>query len=301
MKRILPVVFISLSILRCLGGSSAVDAERGFPYPELPDTLVTAASRANYLVTHFWDGFDFSKNQDDSVRLMLEQGFADFISVFPVADSIARNEAMKELVKRSRVTEVSANAVDEVAESYLFASESPVYDEEYFIIYLRALLDAGGLDEMQRIRPLFMLEEASKNRVGRKAADFEVVTRDGCESSLSELCADSPLTLLIFVDPDCETCAETVAVLNDDATINGMIDNGSLKIMAVYGGDDRSSWDSAKGKYPSGWTVTNVKESGVADDLYVIGSYPAMYLLDNDAVVIAKNVTVDRLMRLLLQ
>lgn len=259
-----------------------------FPYPTIPAEYKDASSRASYLITHYWDNYDFSQAGGKD----FEQAFADFISVFEPADSTARPEAMKKLVELAHSDGAKSDAVDEIAESYLYSPESPVYNEEYFILYLQALLSSGTLSDTEALRPQFMLEEAMRNRVGFQATDFEILTREGSITSLAKL-ATAPATLLIFVDPDCETCAETVNTIDASHVLTDRIAMGELAVVAVYTGDDTDNWEAAKGKYPAGWNVGAATDPDLSVSIYTLPSFPVLYLLDANRKVLLKNTTPE--------
>ena len=290
-----PLLIMSALIFSCRGNASEDTAS--FPYPDVPGNLVTPQDRASYLIRHFWDNVDFADSIDDARMAMLEQGFADFISVFGPAEADARREAMQTLVRSSRSSRASADVMDGLAESYLYSPESPVYDEEYFILYLDALLQPGVLDDVESVRPRFLLDEASRNRVGAEAADFALVTSSG-ERSLGEICSRTPYTLLIFVDPECETCAETVAEIDTDPVISSLVSDGTLGIVGVYGGDDDALWESSGGHYPGNWTVGKTIRRDVTDGLYAVATYPTLYLLDSKGIVVQKNTNLRRVLEI---
>lgn len=52
-----------------------------FPYPEIPTLLTVPGDRKDYLLTHYWDCFDFADTALVSNRNVSEQGFVDFIAL----------------------------------------------------------------------------------------------------------------------------------------------------------------------------------------------------------------------------
>ena len=71
--------------------------------PEVPSSLTKPAERADYLLTRFWDGIDFS-GKDSCVRdtAFMEQSFVDFLSVMPHASSDSvRDMAVGNMLSRA--------------------------------------------------------------------------------------------------------------------------------------------------------------------------------------------------------
>ncbi len=299
-KKIISTILSAVALsIPAIAYADSASEDTMFPYPAVPDTLVTPASRANYLITRFWDNINFHTDIDSRQKMTLEQGFADFISVFAPADTAARRIAMENLVRLSHTTGTSADIMDEIAENYLYIPESPVYNEEYFIIYLNALLSAGNLDADNRIRPLFLLGEASKNRTGTKAADFDIRLRDGKQSNMLQLASETERTAMIFVDPDCETCIMTVETLHNDKLINRLISESRLNILAVYSGGDETKWEHARHEYPANWIAGYSLTDGLTDNIYAVSTFPSIYLLAPDGTILLKNATIERLRTML--
>lgn len=184
----------------------APQAVAQFPYPEIPAELRTPSDRASYLIKHFWEKADFSNMPQ------VEQGFADFISVFAPADSSARREAMRNLVEASS----ASDKIPVLVEDYLYTPASPVYNEEYFILYLEEALASAKISEAEKVRMRYLLSEAMLNRVGRQATDFEFTLPDGSTRTLYSMLPASGELMLIFYDPTCDTCHKVMDKLSAD-------------------------------------------------------------------------------------
>lgn len=257
------------SILIALSAALGMSA-REFPYPSIPAELRTPTERASYLITHFWEKADFSDSRE------IEQGFADFISVFPPADSLARADAMRRLVE---ISGASAE-VSSLVEDYLYTPASPVYNEEYFILFLNALLESELLTEEMKVRPAFLLEEASLNREGYPANDFTYTLPDGTVSTLYEsLPADGESMLLFFYDPTCDVCHHFMRRLEESGC--------DMPVLAIYPDEDEAEWRNGLAELPRAWRV------GMADitGLYSIREFPSVYILSADGRVIRKNIS----------
>ncbi|MDE6010685.1 MAG: DUF5106 domain-containing protein [Muribaculaceae bacterium] len=247
---------------------------RVFPYPAVPDDMRTPADRATYLITHFWENANFSDPQE------IEQGFVDFISVFPYAYTIGRPVAMSNLV---RLSGASAEVLS-LAEDYLYTPSSPVYNEEYFIYYLKALLGSGLLTDEQKVRPTYLLEEASLNRRGFPANDFTYTRPDGSTSTLYEsLPSEGENMLLFFYDPTCDVCHHFMRKLEQSGC--------NLPVLAIYPDEDEEAWRNGLPEVPGRWRV------GMADitGLYSIREFPSVYILSSEGKVIRKNISENDL------
>ena len=98
--------------------------------------------------------------------------------------------------------------------------------------------------------------------------------------------------MLIFYDPDCSHCSETMAIITADEKITNEIDSGKLKVVAVYSGEDREMWDSSADKLPAKWTI-GFDDGTIQDEgMYVIRNLPAIYLIGPDGRVLVKEMSV---------
>ncbi len=172
------------------------------------------------------------------------------------------------------------------AESTIGNPESELYDEEAFCGVIRQALEAGILGEADKMRSEFRLEMAAKNRPGTKAADFKFIDRDSHRQSLHSLTSDKPI-LLIFYDPDCDHCVETIALLKDRNI------SSQATVAAIYAEDDRERWESTAPSLPADWTVGFALDPIQDDETYIFITSPTLYLLDKDKKVILKDTDPD--------
>ena len=163
--------------------------------------------------------------------------------------------------------------------------ESELYDEDEFCNILRQALASDILGEADKMRAEYRLEIAAKNRPGTPAADFKFESRDGKTKSLHSLQTDKPI-LLLFYDPDCDHCMETIADLKKRG-ISGMAD-----VVAIYAEEDRERWEETAEALPQEWTVGYALDPIQDDETYVFLSSPTVYLLDRDKKVLLKDTNI---------
>ncbi|WP_300852234.1 DUF5106 domain-containing protein, partial [uncultured Bacteroides sp.] len=146
------------------------------PLPAIPSALRTPHERAAYLLTHFWDGMDFSDTLRNRHPAFVEQNLVNFLSLFPHAQDEARTEAVKILMQRAESDKTLYLLLAELAEKYLYTNSSPMQNEEHFIPFLEEITGNSLLDETEKSRFRFLLSAALKNRPGTMAADFTYLT-----------------------------------------------------------------------------------------------------------------------------
>ena len=265
------------------GDAGADDSVAELPLPALPEGLTQPEERAAYLLAHFWDDMDFNDCRLSLDTAFMEQNFANFAALFDYADSAAMAHGASVLLDKAATSGEAFDFLNAIIDKYLYDPESPMYNEEYYTHFLRALLAGNRLDDAGRERARYRLETAMKNSRGTRAADFRYVMRGGGEGMLSEFCRDHEMTLLLFYDPDCENCKAMIERLRHTAFPPG------TAILAIDTEDNRPQWERTCASLPAGWTVGYALDPILDNETYVLPAMPVIYLLDSGAMVLAKD------------
>lgn len=263
------------------------------PLPKVPSTLREPRLRAAYVARHFWDAMDFRDSLRGRDPDFLEQHFVDFLSLFPHADTSALAPAVDTLMRRAGQDAAAFRLVAELAEKYLYEAASPLRDEAYYDLFLEALSASPVLGTYEKLRYAAQSEVVRKNRPGMPAADFAFVDRCGVRQTLYGLPGDR--LLVIFYDPECDHCLETMAALRRNPVIARQVRTGALAVLALFADGEESVWLRTPPALPQEWTdgldATGIQEHG----LYVLSELPALYLLDRDRRVLLKEPTPEAL------
>ena len=276
--------------------SLAVAEPPELPLPQIPATLRTPAERAGYLINHFWDGMNFSDIRMSHDRMFMEQNFSTFISVFPHADESARRTAVGRLLKKAEADAEAYSLVTDIAEKYLYETDSPVYSEEYYILFLENIVESKVLGEYGTMRTRWQLETARKNRPGMTAADFGYTTPDGKNTTLGKTPVRDYL-LVVFYDPTCDHCKEVMRELQNDSGLASCMADGRLTVLAIYSGDNRDMWRKGLGELPAGWRVGFESGEMQENGIYVLRMMPTLYLLDSNRRVLIKEATPQQVVQ----
>ncbi len=250
--------------------------------PDVPPTLRTPAERAGWAIEHYWDKMDFSDVSLSLDTAFMEQSTVNFLSLFQHVDSAVIARGVDAMMTRAELVPAARDLVASIVERYLYDPESPMYNEEYFIPFMHRLIASPTLGETAKVRLRELLAGAMKNRPGDMSADFSVITREGKKTRLHSLLG-SGKTILVFYDPDCETCH---AVLERLRTVSVPAD---VRIVLVDAESDRALWDSTCRSLPAEWTVTFATTPVLDEEIYLLPAMPSIYLLDRDGRVILKD------------
>lgn len=298
-------VIAAACFLSCNGqGQAARNAEQAtadtlqgivyeLPLPEVPSALTAPEERAEYIISHFWDGMDFADTLRSHNRLFMEQNFVNFLSLFPHARQEALSRHVGRFLERARADSVAFDLVNDIAERYLDNPNSPMRCEEYYILFLEELLRLPGLSEYDRIRPAYRLETAKKNCPGMIATDFSYTDRNGNRQTLHG--TRGKQLLLLFYDPACSHCSEILDALHENPLLTELVSPKELTVLAVYTEGDRKLWNETKDAMPQEWIVAIDDSRIVERESYSLPAMPVIYLLDARKQVILKDAPLERL------
>lgn len=257
------------------------------PLPAIPSTLRTPHERAAYLLAHFWDCMDFADTLRSRHPDFVEQNIVNYLSLFPHAQADARTQAVHSLMQRAEADKPAYLLLAELAEKYLHTSDSPMRNEEHFIPFLEEQVRTSLLDETEKSRPRFLLAAVLKNRPGTPATDFAYRTRDGQSQTLHTTLSASRL-LLLFYNPDCRHCRETIAQLQADRLLGGLLRDHRLTVLAINTESEHETDTPSGYSLPAGWIAGTVDTSFTDKELYILPAMPTLYLLDKEKVVLLK-------------
>ena len=260
---------------------------KSFPYPEIPSMVTDPEERRTYLLEHFWNGFDFRDTVLLKRREITERGFADFITLLlQEPDSTQWYGSMKDLTMK--LAGPAYGVFGELAERYLYDPNSPVYNEELYLAFLDSFLKLKMEDEAVRERLLFHQEMGLKNRVGHPANDFEYTTADGKQGRMRNCAPGKPL-VLIFHDPDCLQCCETMAFLQGNEVLQEKVKAGKVAVLAVYSEGIDEIWQAHRKDLPKAWISVTDGATVKRSLLYDLKAMPTLYLLDGERRVLLKD------------
>ena len=260
-----------------------------FPYPEVPESMTVPEDRMAYLLEHFWERYDFRDTALLGRREITEQGFADFVGLLMQSgDKALWQRAMKPFAEAAAKTPEAYRCFGELAELYLYDANSPMRDEELYLAFLEVFMQQKPQDEGVYARLEFQQELAMKNRVGQAATDFVYTRADGAKGRLSGTAEGKPL-LLVFHDPDCVQCRETMAFLEESAVLAEAVKAGKVAVLAVYTEGYEEVWQAHKDGLPAGWISANDHAAVKTQLLYDLKAMPTLYLLDGEHRVALKD------------
>lgn len=267
--------------------STSTHIIKELPLPTVPDSLTQPSDRADYIIKHFWDSLDFEKTASQFDDESLEQNFVNYINLFSHANASNLKGNIDTLMSAAENTPSLAKKLYNLADKYLATRESPFRNESYYIYFLQNEIKSQACGEAARERAKYRLQAALKNRPGSQAADFKFISRDGTSLTLSSLDCETPV-LLMFYDPDCNHCSETIEEIKS-------LNLNNIKIVAIDSEDDRELWDTTKNAMPDSWTIGFALDPIQNNDIYIFEEMPTLFLLDKSKKIILKDASLSEI------
>jgi len=271
---------------------STFTADTELPLPAVPDSIRNPDQRATFILSHFWDALDFADTATTHIEPFMERNFVNFVNLYPHACPDSLPAITASFLKRATTDTPTRLLIYSLIEKYLSEPESPVFSDDSYILFLSEWVKLK-LDPYELEEPRYSLAAALKNRPGTPAADFRFRTISGKTSSLYD--TKAPRLLMVLYDPDCDHCMETIAQLRADSTINSLISDGKLSVLAVYVESDEQLWRSTAPSMPSDWTIAADLSHILDSELYDIPTMPGLYLLGPDKTVLLRQPTLTSL------
>lgn len=265
-----------------------------FKMPEIPVTLNSPEARAEYLMAHYWDNFNFSDTSMINKPQISEQAFADFVNIINNIQPVIAEKGITNLMSRAGASSAMLLYFEKLSEKYLYDPNSPVRNEQMFEYFLKSIIHSSIIDETYKIRPAMQLKTVLRNKPGTKATDFSFTLPDGKTSKLSSVHAG--LVLLYFNNPECHDCSTVKNKLISSQVIKALTQKGLLKILAVYPDEDIALYKKHQSEMPEEWINAYNKGAVIKNrELYDLKAIPTLYLLDRDKTVLLKDVTFEML------
>ena len=277
--------------------TDVVQSQTQFSFPPIPATLTEPEARKSYLLTHYWEQFDFADTTLVNNRDVTEQGFVNFIAL--LADGTTPEELTRESLANWCAgfvgKEHARKVLTQTADDYLFNPNSPFYNEGLYGMYLEALLGKLPQTDAMRSAYRFKLELIRSNNVGDKATDFVYYLSDGTRHTLAATPVKNDRLLMMFYDPECESCHEVLLQMAADTALAEAVQTGKLSVLAVYTEGNDEAWRKALPDMPEGWMVGTDREAVKGGALYDLKAMPSLYLLDGKKTVLLKDAAYEKI------
>lgn len=258
-----------------------------FAYPLAPDTCSTLEERCNFIITHFWDGFDISKPITDDAAF--ERTFRDFVDFFRYSHRNVVMSTVRDFINKAQSNASNLQKVGRVAESALYGTEAEYWSDEVYVAFAKALAGSKQLPRDVRDHYASQLARINSVQVGAML-DFEFVGLDGLKQHLSDLNAKT--FILLFLDDSTDSMIGRLR-LSTDVALNALLNEGEATLVCLCANKYTADWASAAAGYADNWIIGCGEN--LAKDLD-LRAFPVCYMLDDQRTILNKTLSVEALM-----
>ena len=154
-------------------------------------------------------------------------------------------------------------------------------------------------DDVQRSTYNFRLKLVKRNNPGDRATDFTYYLPDGNRCTLAATPVKGDRLLLVFYDPECESCHAVLGQMTASAALAKAVQTGRMSVLAIYTEGNEEVWRKALPDMPEGWTIGTDHEAVKTGALYDLKAMPSLYLLDGQKKVLLKDAAFEEISRFL--
>jgi thiol-disulfide isomerase/thioredoxin len=272
-----------------LFGYSCKDNTKGKQQKDIAQQDPKPVSTADSTLFHFWDKFDMQDTAQVKNPEKGEQRLADFIQLLSQnPDSATRDKAVDLMLDKAKVNRKSFDYFIKQYEHYLYDGNSPMRNDIMYESVLRYLIKTDKLSDLEKeaYRPTYKL--VLRNKEGQIAEDFTYELANGKKQKLSD--TKAKYTFLIFYDPDCSHCKETIHQLRDTPQLVQLFTQLKVQVLAIDPWGDRVKWKNYQSQLSDQWINGFDSESKILSfNLYDLKASPTIYLLDENKKVLLKD------------
>lgn len=238
---------------------------------------------------HFWDKFDMNDTAQVKNPDIGEQKLADFIGLLSTTpDSALRDKAVDGMLDKAKSNRPNFDHFIKLYERYLYDGNSPMRNDIVYESVLRYLIKTDLLSDLEKeaYRPIYKL--LLRNKAGQLAEDFSYELANGKKQKLSQ--TKGKYTFLMFYDPECSHCKETIHQLRDTPQLVQLFEQQQVQVLAIDPWGDRNKWKNYMPEISEKWINGFDSESKILSfNLYDLKASPTIYLLDENKRVLLKD------------
>lgn len=256
--------------------------------PIVPDSVKTFQGRCDYLSNHFWDFCEMTKAF--SAKQKMAEEFRTYIGILRYASPDAAINGMADIMKRLEKQPKDQLFMAEVAEGHLYSDTAKVWIDQLYLPVAQAIADNKRISKAEKARFVQQAEVLGRSMDGMQVPSLPYTRLDG---SMSNLQADSAeVTVVFFNDPDCDDCGMARLRLDADVSMNELIAEGVVKVVALSLSEPDEDWRKAMESYPKTWTVGAAPDADLTIDLR--GGTPSFYVLGRHGKIWRKHLDVNQ-------
>lgn len=285
---------ITLAVLMIIGlgagnfparAQNVIEIEPLFEYITAPEDLPGIGEKSDYIVTHFWDPFDFKgKNAVD--QNALNHAMEVYTTAMRFADRDKVLLSADKLIEKISKNPVLQLQFTKAAEESMYSPRAQVWIDEVYLRFIDSIVNNKKIPDARKKRYSDQRAALGNTLAGNRAPDFTFKGKDGRENRYKPM---STPTILIFGDPGQMDWRMTRMKMETNTRLNQALERGKLNLLYIVS-YPKDNWEKEVANYTNLWTVGYAPEISKS---YDIRMSPTVYAIGSDGNIIMKNSTPE--------
>lgn len=260
-----------------------------FEYPVAPEDITEFRDKCEWLVDNFWNPLDIkAKGSVDQAKL--NHAFKVYSVACQYASKDKVTASVDRLYKSIQKNPTLLVQMTKAAEESIYGPRAEVWIDELYINILRSALAKKKFPNSRRAKYEMQLKQLESSLVGADPAHFDFKRPDGENARYFPM---STPTILIFGDPDCESCRMGILRMQSNVAFSKAVADGKINILFIIP-DAEEGWEKGFADFPKSWTVG---ASDMVADVFDIRNVPQIYVVGSDGKIAAKNLSIPDAMQ----
>lgn len=264
--------------------NSPIVIEPLFEYPVAPDSLGTLQEKSTWVAERFWNALDI-KDRQTVDQNALNHAMGVFVELTRWADSDAVIKTLDNLMRSLTTNPTLSLQFTKAAEEKLYGPRAQYWSDELYLKFIDNLLKTKKIKKERTLRYQRHAGLLRNSLVGGKPAEFDYTLPSGTTAHYRP---DGVLTVIEFGDPDCDDCRFAKLKMETDVEFSELVDKGKVNVLFIIP-NKNEGWQDKLSGFSTKWHTGANEE---IDDLMDLRTTPALYVIDEEGKIAAKNISV---------
>lgn len=255
-----------------------------FEYPIAPEEISGFREKCNWLVENFWNPLDL-KSKDAVDQAKINHAFKVYATTVQYADKDKVTASVDKLMKNLQKNPMLLYQMTKAAEENIYGPRAEFWIDELYARILRAAMSNKKFPKTKRPRYEEQLKKLEASMIGNSPEKFDFIRPNGDNAQFFPM---STPTIIIFGDPDCDSCRMGRLRMQSNVTFSKALADGKVNVLFIIPDPDEG-WQSKVTDFPKNWTVG---ASDTIADIYDIREIPEVYVIGADGKVLNKHLGI---------
>lgn len=259
-----------------------------FEYPVAPEDITDFREKCNWLAENFWNPLDL-KAKDAVDQAKLNHAFKVYATTVQYADKDRVTASLDRLMKNLQKNPMLLFQITKAAEENIYGPRAEFWIDEMYAHILGSALANKKFPKSKRERYERQLKQLESTMIGNFPAKFDFVRPNGDQAQFFPM---STPTIIVFGDPDCESCRMGKLRMQSNVTFSKAVAAGKVNVLFIIPDPD-DDWQAKVTDFPNNWTLGG---SDSVAEIYDIRDIPEVYVIGADGKMLNKHISIPEAM-----